>query len=79
MSRDQKMQFRWLGPYKVKKTIALKGTYTLKKLNGAELGKTVTGNRLKRFYSRPKVQPDFIIRTNVYSKLPIRTSPKIKS
>jgi len=74
MSRDQKMQFRWLGPYRVKEAIALKGTYTLEELNGAELGGTVAGNRLKRFYVRPEVQPDFAVRASVYGKLPIRTS-----
>jgi hypothetical protein len=32
--REQKIYFRWLGPYKIKEAIALKGTYILKELNG---------------------------------------------
>jgi len=79
MSREQKMHFRWLGPYRVKEAIALKGTYILEELNGAELGGTVAGNRLKRFHVRPEVQPDFAVRTSVYGKLPIRTSLEAES
>jgi hypothetical protein len=55
------MHFRWLKPYKVKKAIPLKGTYILKKLNDAELNNTVAGNRLKRFYFRPKKKPEFTV------------------
>jgi hypothetical protein len=33
ISRDQKMYFRWLGPYRIKKAIALKDTYVLEELN----------------------------------------------
>jgi hypothetical protein len=55
MSREQKMHFRWLGPYRVKKTVALKGAYVLKELNDEELKGTVAENRLKRFYPRSEV------------------------
>lgn len=79
MSRTQKMQFRWLGPYRIKEAIALKGTYILEELNGAELGGTVAGNRLKRFYVRREVQPDFAVPASVYGKLPIRTSLEVES
>ena len=54
MSSEQKMHFRWLGPYKIKQAIPLKGTYILEELNGEVLGGTVAGNRLKRFHSRPE-------------------------
>jgi hypothetical protein len=73
MSRDQKMLFRWLGPYRVREAIALKGTYILEELDGAELGGTVAGNRLKRFHVRPEVQPEG------GGKFPIRTSPEVES
>jgi hypothetical protein len=79
MSRDQKMLFRWLGPYRVKKAIALKGTYVLEELNGVDLGGTVAGNRLKRFYVRPEVQPDFAVPASVYGKRPNRTSLGVRS
>jgi len=79
MSRDQKMLFRWLGPYRIKKAIALKGTYILEELNGAELGGTVAGNRLKRFHVRPEVQPDFAVPTSVYGNPPIGTSTAAES
>jgi hypothetical protein len=55
MLREQKMHFRWLGPYRVKKAVALKGAYVLKELNGEKLKNTIAENRLKRFYPRPKV------------------------
>jgi len=79
MSRDQKMLFRWLGPYRVKKAITLKGTYVLEELNGAELGGTVAGNRLKRFHVRPEVRPDFAVPASVSGKLPNRTSLEVKT
>jgi hypothetical protein len=79
MSREQKMHFRWLGPYRIKKAIALKGTYILEELNGAELSNIIINNRLKRFYVRPKVHLEFTVRINVYGKLPIRTSLEVKS
>ena len=52
MTREQKMRFRWLGPYQVTKAIPEKGTYVLAELDGAELGGTVAGNRLKKFHVR---------------------------
>jgi hypothetical protein len=74
MLREQKMYFRWLGPYKVKKAVALKEAYVLKELNDEKLGGTVAENRLKRFYLRSEVQSDFIILINGYGKLSIRIS-----
>ena len=44
MSNKQKMHFRWLGLYRIREAIALKGTYLLKELNGELLGRTVTNN-----------------------------------
>jgi hypothetical protein len=52
MSREQKMRFRWLGPYRVSEAIPEKGTYVLEELDGAKLGGTVAGNRLKKFHVR---------------------------
>jgi hypothetical protein len=53
--KEQKMHFRWLGPYRVKKAVALKGAYVLKKLNDEELKDIIAGNRLKRFYLKSEV------------------------
>ena len=74
MSRVQKMRFKWLGPYRIKEAIPVKGTYILEELNGAVLGGTVAGNRLKRFHARPEVDADFAVPENLYSELPNRTS-----
>ena len=74
MSRVQKMRFKWLGPYRIKKAIPVKGTYILEELNGAVLGGTIAGNRLKRFHTRPEVESDFAVPENLYSELPNRTS-----
>jgi hypothetical protein len=76
--REQKMHFKWLKLYKVKAAVSLKRTYILKKLNGAELGDIMAGNRLKRFYFRPKKELEFAVLTSVYDKLPIRTSADFK-
>jgi hypothetical protein len=55
MLKEQKMYFRWLGLYRVKEAVALKKAYVLKELNGEELGGTIAGNRLKRFYFKLKM------------------------
>jgi hypothetical protein len=74
MSREQKMHFRWLGPYRVKEAVPLKGTYVLEELNGAKLGGTVAGNRLKKFHPRTEKDPEFAVPASGYGKLPIGTS-----
>jgi Integrase zinc binding domain/RNase H-like domain found in reverse transcriptase/Reverse transcriptase (RNA-dependent DNA polymerase) len=52
MTRQNKLAFRWLGPYRVKIAIQRKGTFVLEELDGTELGGTVAGNRLKKFHER---------------------------
>jgi hypothetical protein len=76
--KKQKMHFRWLGLYKVKKAISFKGTYILKELNSAELNNIIAGNRLKRFYFRLKKESEFAVLTSVYDKLSIRTNADFK-
>ena len=53
MSRSNKLKFRWLGPFRVKTANLERGTYTLEELDGAKLGGTVAGSRLKLFHPRP--------------------------
>jgi hypothetical protein len=77
MFRDQKIYFRWLGPYRIKEAIALKDIYILEKLNGVELDGTVVGSRLKRFHVRSEVQQEFTEHVSAYGKLPIRTSLEV--
>jgi hypothetical protein len=72
------MHFKWLRFYKVKEAVSLKGTYILKKLNGAELNNIIAGNRLKRFYFRPKKELKFIVLINVYGKLSIKINADFK-
>ena len=74
MSRVQKMRFKWLGPYKIKEAIPVKGTYILEELNGAMLGNIIIKNRLKRFHARPEVDVNFTVLENLYNKLLNRTS-----
>ena len=52
MSADRKLSFRWFGPFRIDEADPVKGTYTLKELDGAKLKGTFAGNRLKRFYPR---------------------------
>jgi hypothetical protein len=79
MSREQKMNFRWLRLYTVKEAIALKRTYILEELNGERLGGIIAGNRLKKFHPRSAVQSEFAGLIFGYGKLLIRTSSEVES
>jgi hypothetical protein len=63
MSRNRKLSYKWLGPYRVRKAIPEKGTYILEEFDGIELSGTYSGNRLKKFVERrgfyiPVATPD---------------------
>ena len=79
MSRVQKMRFKWLGPYKIKEAIPVKGTYILEELNDIMLGGIIAGNRLKRFHARPKVDANFAVLENLYNKLLNKISVNLNS
>jgi len=52
MSRNRKLSYKWLGPYRVRKAIPEKGTYILEEFDGTQLAGTYLGNRLKKFVVR---------------------------
>ena len=52
LSAEAKLDYRWLGPYRVSEAIQDKGYYRLQELDGVELRGTFAANRLKRFYRR---------------------------
>ena len=52
MSRHQKLSYKWLGPYQVRKAVPKKDTYLLEEFDGTELSGTYAGNRLKKFVKR---------------------------
>lgn len=52
MSRNRKLSYKWLGPYRVQKAIPEKGTYILEEFDGTKLSGTYSGNRLKKFVER---------------------------
>ena len=52
MSRNRKLLYKWLGPYRVRKAIPEKGTYILEEFDGTELLGTYAGNRLKKFVAQ---------------------------
>src|SRR6202011_5709172 len=54
MSRNRKLSYKWLGPYRVRKAIPEKGTYILEEFDGTELSGTYAGNRLKKFVARDR-------------------------
>jgi hypothetical protein len=54
MTRLNKLSFKWLGPYRVINANLEMGSYVLAEVDGAELGGTVAGNRLKLFHPRPE-------------------------
>jgi hypothetical protein len=51
-SKNTKLLYRWLGPYKVREANQLKGSYVLEELDGTLLRRTYAGNRLKQFVKR---------------------------
>jgi RNase H-like domain found in reverse transcriptase/Integrase zinc binding domain len=51
-SRNTKLLYRWLGPYRVRYADQLKGYYVLEELDGTALRRTYAGNRLKQFVKR---------------------------
>jgi hypothetical protein len=52
MSRNRKLSYKWLGPYRVRKAIPEKGTYILEEFDGTQLTGTYASNRLKKFVER---------------------------
>ena len=52
MSRNRKLSYRWLGPYRIQKAIPEKGTYILQEFDRTSLAGTYAGNRLKKFVKR---------------------------
>ena len=53
-SRATKLNWRWLGPYRVATADSMKGVYTLEDMDGAKLRGTFSGNRLKKFVERDR-------------------------
>ena len=45
-----KLDWKWLGPYRINEVIPEKGTYVFKDLNGMVIIKTVGGSQFKFFY-----------------------------
>lgn len=52
MSRNRKLSYKWLRPYRVWKAIPEKRTYILKEFDGTQLAGTYASNRLKKFVVR---------------------------
>jgi hypothetical protein len=53
-SKATKLNWRWLGPYRVTTADNVKGVYTLEDMDGAGLRGTFSGNRLKKFVERDR-------------------------
>ena len=51
-SSSTKLQWRWLGPYRVRRAHQLKGYYLLEELDGTPVHRSYQANRLKRFVKR---------------------------
>jgi hypothetical protein len=64
MSRNRKLSYKWLGPYRVRKAILEKGTYVLEEFDGIELSGTYAGNRLKKFVERDRLYTPVTIEPN---------------
>jgi len=53
-SKATKLNWRWLGPYRVTTADSVKGVYTLEDMDGAALRGTFSSNRLKKFVERDR-------------------------
>lgn len=51
-SKNTKLLYRWLGPYRVRQADQLKGSYLLEEVDGTPIRRTYAGNRLKKFVKR---------------------------
>ena len=54
MLQSQKLSYKWLSLYRVRKVIPNKGTYFLEEFDGTELASTYFSNHLKKFIQRNK-------------------------
>jgi hypothetical protein len=50
-SNSTKLNYRWLGPYRVTAADQQKGSYSLAELDGTPMSRTYAGNKLKKFTS----------------------------
>jgi hypothetical protein len=64
MSRNRKLSYKWLGPYRVRKAILEKGTYILEEFDGTPLAGTYASNRLKKFVERDRFYVPVAIEPN---------------
>ena len=55
-SKNTKLLYRQLGPYRVYQADQLKGSYLLKEVNGTPIRRLYAGNRLKKFVKRNRYQ-----------------------
>jgi hypothetical protein len=54
----RKLEFRWLGPYKITEAFPDRNYYQLAELDGALLKKTTHGDRLKKYHQPDVTAPD---------------------
>ena len=47
---SRKLTFKWLGPYKITNVVKDKNTYILEELDGLQLARIFTNNKLKKFH-----------------------------
>ena len=69
-SRSRKLEFRWLGPYRVHEIAPDSTHYYLDELDGTQLKRSFAGNRLKRFFSRPALDD---ARREIFESIRVRT------
>lgn len=65
----QKLAFKWLGLYQIYNAVKEKKTYMLEELDGLHLAGTFASDRLKKFYSRKRLQLDHIFHLD-HEKIP---------
>ena len=58
---ENKLAYRWTGPYLILEALPILGTYVLGELDGTLLKGTYAGNRLKSFHSRQLLVQDEIV------------------
>ena len=51
---NEKLAYRWLGPFRIRKAVPNKGYYHIEELNGVQFRDTAAGSRLKKYHCRPE-------------------------
>jgi hypothetical protein len=76
---SSKLDYRWIGPYRILEAIAEKGTYILAELDGTRRAGTVAGNRLKRLILSRKTTDHTYVQESTLTSVLTRVFRPVRS